>query len=187
MSTLFVLKNVPVFFFKNAEKYGQNCIKVKPPFPLSLSITKQHRISILESQNTARVSFTLLVGGGDARRGRGGGQVDFQERVWSLVYLLVEKKLQGHFCTEKESACQISADSEQLGKLLQNSHIGLACMEPFNYCVYSNLRSPACEAHFFLTSVANCWQAFVTSASGSNPWRMNQDINQPARQCYLIS
>ena len=68
MSTLFVLKNIPVFFFKNAEKYGQNCIIFTPP---SLSVSKQRRISILESQNTVRVSFTLLIGGGGATRAGG--------------------------------------------------------------------------------------------------------------------
>ena len=49
--------------------------------------------------------------------------VDFQERVWSLVFPLVENKTQGHFFTEKESASQISAGSEQLEKSLRNRHI----------------------------------------------------------------
>ena len=39
MSTLFVLKNVPVFFFKNADNYGQNCVEFNtPPPPPSLSV-----------------------------------------------------------------------------------------------------------------------------------------------------
>ena len=39
MSTLFVSRNVPVvFFFKNAETYGQNCVKFKPPPPPPLSL-----------------------------------------------------------------------------------------------------------------------------------------------------
>ena len=45
MSTPFVLKNVPVGFFKNAEKYGQNCINFKlpppPPPPLAPSVRLQ--------------------------------------------------------------------------------------------------------------------------------------------------
>ena len=133
MSTLFVLKNIPVFLFQECRKIWTKLHQIQPPPPPpppSLSISKQLRISILESQSTVRVSFTLLVGG---RGGKGGGGVDFQERVWSLVSPLVEKELQGHFFTEKESACQISVDSEQLGKSLRNSHIGPACKEPLNY------------------------------------------------------
>ena len=75
MSTLFVLKNVPVvFFFKNAETYGQ--IQIQPPPPPSLFVSKQRRISIFEGQNTVHVSFTLLEGDWG---GRGG--VNFQECV----------------------------------------------------------------------------------------------------------
>ena len=94
MSTLFVLKYVPVvFFFKNAETYGQNCVKFNPP--PSLFVSKQRRISIFEGQNTVHVSFTLLEGdwgGGGVREGRGG--VNFQECVW--------RKTQENFLTQKE-------------------------------------------------------------------------------------
>ena len=71
-------------------------------------------------------------GGGSGREGvaRRGEGVDFQERVWSLVSPLVEKN--GATFTEKESACQISADSEQFEKSPWNHHIGLACTETFN-------------------------------------------------------
>ena len=61
-STLFVLKNVHVFFSsmqKNMDKIAWNAT----PSP-SLSVSKQRRISILESQNTVHVSFMLLEGGG---------------------------------------------------------------------------------------------------------------------------
>ena len=57
--------------------------------------------------------------------------VNFQERVWSLVSLLVEKT-QGNFFTEKES-WQILAEFEQLGKLLPNHHFGPASTVPLNY------------------------------------------------------
>ena len=51
------------------------------------------------------------MGGGEGcEKRRGGEGVDLQERV-----------------------CQISANSEQLRKSLQNSHMGPACTEPFNY------------------------------------------------------
>ena len=67
-------------------------------------------------------------GGGEAE---GGGGVDFQERVSSLVSPLVKKKTQGHFLTQKESACQISADSERLEKSNHNRYIRLSLTEPF--------------------------------------------------------
>ena len=38
MSTLFVLKRRPCVF-KNAEKYGQNCVKFNPPFSVRLQTT----------------------------------------------------------------------------------------------------------------------------------------------------
>ena len=44
MLTLFVYKKP--LFFKQAETYGQNCVNVSP---LSLSVSKQCRISILEN------------------------------------------------------------------------------------------------------------------------------------------
>ena len=74
--------------------------------------------------------FTPLVGGGGGGGRRRG--VDFQGHVWSLASPLVEKT-QGHFLTQKESACQISADSEQLEKSQQNRYIRLSYTEPFKY------------------------------------------------------
>ena len=78
MSTLFVLKNVPVYFFSrmqnNTDKIASNST------PPSLSVSKQRRISIFEGQNTVRVCFTLLEedwggGGGGVREGRGVGEL----------------------------------------------------------------------------------------------------------------
>ena len=119
MSALLVLRNVPVSFFKNTEKLHPI---LPPPPPPPLSIFKQCRISILESQNTVCVSFTLFEGwgGGDARRVGGGGWTF--KNVFEALFPRLWKKIQGHFFTEKES-CQISDDSEQLGKSLRNSHI----------------------------------------------------------------
>ena len=66
--------------------------------------------------------------------GGGGGVCDLSRKCLKPCFPACGKKLQGHFFTEKEeSACQISADSEQLGKSLRNSHIGPACTEPFNW------------------------------------------------------
>ena len=135
MSTHFVLKNVPVFFFKNAEKYGQNSDKIasnSTPPPPHLLCPSQRRISILESQNTVRVPFMLLVGGGwcgggegcggAVRGGRCGGAVRggryggwTLKNVFEPLFSRLWKKMQGHFFTEKESACQISD-----GKILSN-------------------------------------------------------------------
>ena len=133
MSTLFVLKNV-CFYLKNAEKYGQNCVKFNPPPPPLLSVSKQRRISILESQNTVRVSCTLLVAWWGGGGGGGGGGC---EKGGGLSRMCLKPCFpacgEKFFFTEKELACQISADSELLGKSLQNSHIGPTCMEPFNW------------------------------------------------------
>ena len=61
--------------------------------------------------------------------------VDLHAHVWSHVSLLMKKIThQGHFFTQKELAWQISVDSEQLEKSLQNRHLWLACMLPFNNC-----------------------------------------------------
>ena len=75
----FCVKKCPcVFFFKNAETSGQNCVKFNPPPPpLPLSVSKQHRISIFEGQKTVHVSFMLMEGdwgggGGECEKGGGG-------------------------------------------------------------------------------------------------------------------
>ena len=69
--------------------------------------------------------------GGFARRAGGGGWTF--KNVFEALFPRLWKKAQGHFFTEKESASQISADSQQLEKSLRNRHIGLACTAPFNY------------------------------------------------------
>ena len=133
-STLFVLKKVPVVsFFKNAEEYGQNCMKLMPPLPLSIS--KQHRISILESQKTlcmCLLRYWREVG--VARSAREGGWT-FKNVFEALFPPLVEKETQGHFSQKRSWHAKFQRILEQLGKSLQNSHIGPACTEPFNYYV----------------------------------------------------
>ena len=128
ISTLCVLKNVPVvLFFKNAETSGRDCVKFNPPPPLSVS--KQRRISIFEGQNNVHVSFTLLEGDWG---GGGGGGGELSRMCLKPCFPACGKKTQGHCLTQKELTCQISADSEQLWKSLWNSHLGLACTKPFN-------------------------------------------------------
>ena len=76
MSTLFVLKNVPCVFFKNAEKYGQNCVKVQPTPSHSLSLCPSpNNVPGFRSlrANTLCVSFMLLEGGGGGGGGGGWG------------------------------------------------------------------------------------------------------------------
>ena len=69
----------------------------------------------------------MRLGEGGVRLGEG-GCVQFGPYFSAFL----KKKEQGHFLTQKESRCAISADSEQLGKSLQNRHLGPACMDPFN-------------------------------------------------------
>ena len=107
MSTLFVLKNVPVFVFKNAGKCGQNSSNSTPPPPPPLSVRLQ--ISIFECQNTVHVSLRYWreteVGGGGRGEGGGGcekgGGLNFQECVWSLASPLVEKNTGTFFTTKR--------------------------------------------------------------------------------------
>ena len=78
---------------------------------------------------TLCVSFTLLEGGG-------GGGTFKKVLLFEALFSRLWKKKPWHFFHRKGVGnCLISADSEQLGKSLRNSHIGPACTEPFNrYC-----------------------------------------------------
>ena len=121
---LFVLKNVPVFFSK-AEKHGPNCTKpaLPPPSPCVRLQT--------ELKHCACVCFTPLEGGGGKQKGGLGVGWTFK-RVFEALFPRLWKKTQGHFLTQRESACQISADSEQLEKSQRNRYTRLSLMEPFN-------------------------------------------------------
>ena len=78
MSTPFVLKHVPVFFFKNAEKYGQSCVKFNatpPPPPLCPSPNNIGFRSLRAKTLCVcllRYWREVLGGGGGARRAGGG-------------------------------------------------------------------------------------------------------------------
>ena len=50
------------------------------------------------------VSFTLLEGGGLQELQRGGGEFTFKN-MFEALFPCLWKKMQGHFFTEKESAC----------------------------------------------------------------------------------
>ena len=111
MSTLFVLKNVPVVFFSRMQKHMDKIVSNSTP-PPSLFVSKQRRISIFEGQNTVYVSFTPLEG--DWGGGGGGGKVGECKKVcvWGggeLSRMCLKpcfpacvKKTRGHFLTQKE-------------------------------------------------------------------------------------
>ena len=184
MSTLFVLKNVPVvFFFKNAEKYGQNCVKLTPP----LSSSKQHRISIPESQNTVRVSFTLLDGG---RGGGGGGGVVRSAAGDGLSRMCLKpcfpaggKKNTDIFSQKRMTlTSQISAVVTS-GRLAQNPSIVLVIISKLNKKAYHSrsdqelrfsLRTPrASFSNAFLSSSTLCstlgkWRSRISEGSGTS-------------------
>ena len=105
MSTPFVPKKVPVFFFQECRKIWTKLRQIQPLHPLSLCPPPNNVGFRYFKAKTLCVCLLHYWWG----RMREGG-VDFQECVWSLVSPLV-KKMQGHFFTEEESACQISADS----------------------------------------------------------------------------
>ena len=83
-----------------------------------------HSVLAFKDQNS-----TLF---GDEQRGRGGGGWIWHNFVHMFLHYW-KKAPQGHFLTQKEWTCQISAESEQLGKLLRNSHLGLAWTELLNF------------------------------------------------------
>ena len=60
--TLFVLKKLPCVFFKKAEKYGQNHVRIHP------SVSTQYRISILESKTQCMCVVYVIGGGGGLSR-----------------------------------------------------------------------------------------------------------------------
>ena len=91
--------------------------------PTSLQQRKRHT----QCFGSQGLKSSTLFGDGQ----RGGKGLNFTEFYPYFSAFLKEK--QGHFLTQKEWTCQISADSEPLGKSLQNSHIELACTEPLNY------------------------------------------------------
>ena len=64
-------------------------------------------------------------------RVKGGWRWTFKNVFEVLFSRLWKKKTQGNFLTWKESARQISADSEQLQKSQRNRYIRLSSMEPF--------------------------------------------------------
>ena len=101
MSTLFVLKNAR-FFFRECRKTWTKHHEIQPP--PSLSVSKQRRISILDGQNTVRVSFTLLEGGRGwgCEKGGGGGGGRGLSRTWlKPCFTACGKKTPGHFFYRK--------------------------------------------------------------------------------------
>ena len=89
--------------------YHQRGLKLPPP-PPPLQWLKTHTQCF-----TSQGSKSYIVWRWTERGGRGGFHT-----ILSIFFCLLEKKTQGHFLTQKESACQISVDSEQLEKLQQN-------------------------------------------------------------------
>ena len=132
MLTLFVSKSVPVFFFSRRQKnIDQIARKSTPPPFLPLCPSPNIVGFRLLRTKTPCMCVLYAIGGGGGGGGRRGG-VEFQECVWSLVPRLWKKRKHSHFLTQKESACQISADSEQLEKSQRNGYLRLPSTEPFN-------------------------------------------------------
>ena len=119
------VKKCPRVFFPRRQNNMDKIVRksTPPPPPPPPSVSKQRRISILDSQNTVRECCTLLQDGG----GGGGGGLS---RTCLKQCFPLWKKKQGHFFTEKESAWQISADSERLGKSLRICHLGPVFLGP---------------------------------------------------------
>ena len=109
------LKNVPVgfFVFNKAEKYAKYYVKIHPnpsPPPLFLCLYPNNvGFRSLRAKTLCMCVFYAIGGGGGLSR-----------------------TCLKSFLTEKESACQISADSEHIEKSQRNRYIHLSSTEPFN-------------------------------------------------------
>ena len=125
MPILFVLENGRVFFQEGRKIWTK--LRENPPPPPPPSLCPSPNIVGFWSLRTKTLCMCVFYANG------GGGGVDFQEHVWSLASPLAGKKGKRHFLTQKESACQISVDSEQFEKLQRNRYIRLPSTEPFNY------------------------------------------------------
>ena len=68
---------------------------------------------------------------GDRERGGGGGVGDVHTPLSRLFFMLEEKPQK--FLHMRRVSMPMSADSEQLQKLLQNPHLCLTCRDPLNY------------------------------------------------------
>ena len=82
-------------FFKKAEKYRPNFVKIHPPLCPSPNIVG---FQPLRTKTLCMCVFMPLEGGGGRGGGGGGGQkegVAFQELVWSLVSPLFDTKRVG--------------------------------------------------------------------------------------------
>ena len=94
----FCVKRCPCFFFKKAENMDQIARKSTPP-PLPLCLSPNIVGFRLLRTTTLCMCVFYAIGGG----GGGGGrrEVDLQERVWSLIYPLVQKKQRDIFWHKK--------------------------------------------------------------------------------------
>ena len=127
----FWVKKCPcVFFsFQECRKIWIKLHQIQPPPPPPLYVSKQCRISILENQNTVRVSFTLLVRGrgGSARRAGGG-----PSRTCLKPCFPACRKNAGTFFHRKGVSMPNFSRFWATWKIATKSHIGPACTEPFN-------------------------------------------------------
>ena len=80
MSTLFVKMSL-FFFFKKAEKHGQNCAKIQPPFPLSPLCVSANNVGFRSLRAKTLCVCVSCYWRVQDEGGGGGGGVDFQERV----------------------------------------------------------------------------------------------------------
>ena len=112
-----------------------------------------HSVLALKARNS-----TLF---GDEQRGREGGGVNLTQFCPYVSAFLNKKTTGTFFNTKRVDICQISADSEQLGKSLRNSHLGPACMELLNLSsrkpevLYHKRMYIWCNLYVWLTT-SNC-------------------------------
>ena len=126
MSDSFYVKQCPVFFFhKRGNEASNTLLTVQPPLlppppPLPSNGVKHTHAQCFSSQQSKSYNVWRRT----------------QEEGGGLYFSAFLKKEQGHFLTQKESACQLSADSEQLEKSQRNMYLRLPSTEPFNYQKY---------------------------------------------------
>ena len=140
MSTLFVLNVLGFFFQEGGNLWTKLCENPPPPPPLLCPSPNNVGFQSLRAKTLLCVFYAI---------GRGGGG-DFQERVWSLVSPLVEKKKRTFFHRKRVGVANFSG-FWAIWKVATKSPLGGSLHRPFQLLLWKLYSLP--RAHFFLVAL----------------------------------